>query len=305
MNINDFFDKFTSTDTFSRVDKDHILELYLGINENGQRTLLFICDDEPNYISPSHMLIIQKSRRQDGRWALSFILSDNALSDVFSHFCSDIIESSRHLTAKNQGAQFICNRYEQWQRLLQRSQSGLLSTKEIEGLCGELYYLKEYLIPKYGKRAAINAWRGPFGEKQDFRFENEWYEIKTTNRNADSVSISSIEQLDSDIPGHLIIILLDNANRESTDFSLNSIVAELISYLADQTLESQLLSILLEFGYYKTEAYDNPRFRFSHANQYTVTSDFPCLRRNKIPEAVLKASYFLSFRHIKPYKIEA
>ena len=55
----------------------------------------------------------------------------------------------------------------------------LLSEFQILGLMGEILFLREFLIPKYGEKMALLGWSGQELTHKDFSYANEWYEIKT------------------------------------------------------------------------------------------------------------------------------
>lgn len=83
--------------------------------------------------------------------------------------------------------------------------SKILSENEVIGLIGELLFLKDYCFPIYGISIGLNGWSGPEPTHKDFSYKNEWYEIKSINSFKNTVSISSIEQLDSLVEGKLVV----------------------------------------------------------------------------------------------------
>ena len=59
----------------------------------------------------------------------------------------------------------------------------------IQGLFGEMYFLKNYMIPKFGINSAIFSWSGPEQTSKDFSLENNWFEIKTISAKSSLVKI--------------------------------------------------------------------------------------------------------------------
>ena len=69
---------------------------------------------------------------------------------------------------------------------------------------GEIIFLKNRLIGKYGAEKAVAGWTGPAKTDRDFVYDDLWYEVKTTNPGAPTLKISSIEQLDTDDEGRIV-----------------------------------------------------------------------------------------------------
>lgn len=281
--------------SLKRVDEKHPLDLYIGVDELSRPTLFLISDSEPPVVSSSQIINVSIGRRKDNKWGISFTLLDIKFEDQFSSFCKDIIESSRSLKEKAKGASFICKRYEKWKFMLSKLNGDLLSYPEIKGIIGELYFLKNFLIPKYGQPSALNSWIGPERADQDFVCEDKWYEIKAVESGAESVMISSVEQLDSQQSGLLTIVYLDKTSPEDTSkITLNSIFQEIYGMLEKEELKNIFSGKLLSFGYYPRHEYDEPSFKFSNMEKYIVDSKFPCIRRNILPESILHLQYNLS-----------
>lgn len=292
-------------DTFRRVSNLHPLDLYIGKDLSAKPTLLLISHIEPPHIYSSRLIAIHSGIRSDGRWALSFSLNDIKFEDIFYHFCDDIVESSANVINKDEGTSFICNRYTKWQELLKRNASGLLSFSEIKGLLGELLFLQKYLLKKYSAKNALLSWIGPSKADQDFVCPECWYEIKASVSGAESVHISSIEQLDTETAGELVVVYLDKTSQSDPNrITLNSLVDEITENLPSMDARQILKDILIEQGYIRRDEYNEYVFKYAGLARYAVTSDFPALRRNKIPEPVINATYTISLSSISKYIME-
>lgn len=90
--------------------------------------------------------------------------------------------------------------------LFTKTRTSLLSENEIRGLLGELIFLKENMFKKYQMNRSIISWQGCEKAHKDFEINAEWYEVKTIRQNGDTVTISSIEQLDDEKDGKLVVI---------------------------------------------------------------------------------------------------
>ena len=69
----------------------------------------------------------------------------------------------------------ILNRLKRWQRLLKNL--SLIFYLKVRTL-GELIFLKNWVIPKYGVNDAVKFWLGPEGSPQDFSMNDLAVEVK-------------------------------------------------------------------------------------------------------------------------------
>ena len=298
------FENFTYRESFQRVDNVHPLDLYVGVDEKMRWTLLLLCDNKPQNVVPSKMLDVKIGKRQDQRWTISFALLEKKYQDMFLLFCKDMIDSSRQISNRNKGSRFLVQRYLEWKEMLANTSDGLLSPEVIKGLLGELYFLYNIMIPKYGIEKAISSWTGILGTDQDFKIDNTWYELKTVSNGKDSVKISSIEQLDSINEGTLAVVFTEktsSANANSTN--INKIYHQLLAIM-DDDLKTEFSNKLLRFGYIPRSEYENENntYQIMGVDYYRVRMDFPCLRKITIPGSVIKAEYVLSLPAIQQYK---
>ena len=95
------------------------------------------------------------------------------------------------------------------------------------GLIGELLFLKNILFEKYGIEKSIEGWSGQDRTRKDFSYEDKWYEAKAISFNKDTVAISSLEQLDSEISGELAIILLEKMSPSYLGVTLNQLFLDI------------------------------------------------------------------------------
>lgn len=299
------FSQFKSADCFNRVDDNHILDLYIGLDNMYRYTLFLVSETKPEKIFSSQLINVQVGIRRDNKWGISFSLVDNQSEDIFFHFCLDIIESSRSLSSKYIGAKYVCNRYKKWQSMLTKYNDGMLSFSEIKGLIGELLFLKNFMIPEYGQEVAVNSWVGPENADQDFICNKTWYEIKSTVSGSESVRISSIEQLDMIDEGELIIVYLDKtSNSDDFKITINSIIKEICDSLKSEQLKRKLNDILLNHGYYYRNEYDEYLFKLGKFDRYKVDKHFPCIRKSMLPFSVINLRYELSISFISKYLLE-
>ena len=303
--LNSIFEKFSSPETYHRVDGIHPLDLYVGIDNQRRWELLLVCDFEPLSIESSKMISVQKRRRNDGRWTLSFSLVDDKYKEMFLLFCGDIIDSSRTISNKKKAVKYIGKRYHQWREMLANSQGDLLSASEIKGLIGEMFFLQTYLAPIYGIEKAAMSWTGPRQLPQDFVLDDTWYEIKTISSSRNEIKISSIRQLDSNTSGKLVVICADKTSvTNAKAINLNQLYFHLMGEITDDSIKADFSMLLMRFGFFPRPEYETADYTFEigQVNQYLVTELFPCLRRKDIPENIVEANYTISLPAIQSYR---
>lgn len=301
------FNSITKIDSYKRIDDSHPLDLYVGVDDLSRWTLLMICDARPSQLSSSRMLLAKIGQRQDGRWSVSLSLMNDKYKDMFILFCGDIIESSRPIINREKSTKFVLKRYREWKAMLANSRSGLLSAEEIQGLLGEMYILDKELMERYGADKSAMSWTGPRAAHQDFILDDTWYEIKTISSSKEEVKISSIEQLDCENEGYLVVVFVDKTSRTSVNaINLNLIYMKLLSRISDDDIKADFSNMLLKYGYYPRPEYEDVDYTFEvkGINHYLVTGSFPCFRRRSIPVDITKVDYFISLPAIRDYREE-
>lgn len=291
------FKEITEYSHYLRVDDKHPLELLVGLNDYGQKTLRFTGDFKKIQVKDTKSISVNHYKVKD-KLAITFSLSDNEFVDLFYIFCNDIIDVSRNINQLD-GYTFIVNRYEKWRGFANASRK-FLSEIEIRGLIGELLFLKNELFNKYGVIKSVSGWTGPEPTKKDFSYDDVWYEVKTVNK--DKVIISSLEQLDSDNIGYLILYYLEKLSPEAREITVNNIVDEIMVLIEHEIVKSQFIMKLVQLGYYREDYYDQFVYRCSKLEIYEVGEDFPNLNRNNLPSAVSNVKYELIISMIEKYK---
>lgn len=299
----ELFNGLSAINSFQRVDPEHLLDLYCGYDEMHRYTLLLLNSSEPRSLVSSKVIDVSTGKRDsDGRWALSFSLVDNKFKDLFLQFCDDMIMSSQTLKDPAIGSEFICMRYIGWQEMLSASKGGLLSKSEIKGLIGEMVFLRDVLIPRYGKELSLQAWMGPRMADQDFVFPDTWYEVKATTSDAEQLRISSIEQLDCAVEGTLAVLALDQTSViDGRRITVNTLFRELMEDMEEDALKATFSNLLLKMGFYPRPEYEDYTYRLNGVRQYRVDRGFPCLRRGSVPPSVVNAVWTLALSAIESW----
>lgn len=291
---------------YKRIDDTHPLEWYIGYEDINQKAILLVTNNNPGNISSSKSIIASTGRRQDGKWAISFRLIKKDNEDVFIHLCWDIIESSRDKSLGCATVDYIIDRYNKWLKLMEYQRADLMDDASIKGLIGEMLFLEENIQNGMTLQVAIDGWIGPDGADQDFVYANGWTEIKCTGVSTDSISISSIEQLDAELPGWIYIFFVDKTAPENINgFTLMEKVEQLrIAFTSNLKARAIFENKLFKYGYVDRKEYNEQRYRFGGKSKYKVNDSFPRLIKSNLPLQIVSAKYNISLASIEGWKLK-
>lgn len=301
MDIADKFNKGKESHTYQRIDCSFRVDVFLGYNDEGNMSMVIVDDGPAVKVNSSKMITVKMGSREDGRKALSFDLIDNMYSSLFIIFCKDII-----LNCEKAGNTFAIStallRWKYWKEMFDRKKTEMLDKNEVKGLLGELIILKDFFIANYGVQKALISWMGPLLGHKDFEIDDTWYEVKSVNENAIQVTINSLEQLDSDVEGHLAVVRLEDSNfASSLSININTLVSEIYEIIEDPDDYNLFENKLGNVGYeYKTE-YDNICFVYKGLQMYKVDKQFPRLVRNNVDPSISNVKYSLLLEGLKEY----
>lgn len=286
---------------FLLADNEHPIEFHLGY-DNGQRCFIVMNSGKIEDIVSSKA-ITAKNIMTGNTKSLLFLLRYESLEDIFSNLCWDLITYTKQ--SSNPIVDLI-GRFNSWQKLLQKLPNNLMSANAQKGLIGELLYL-ERLIDRDGEKVAFESWVGPDGCDQDFLLDDSWTEVKTTTISSDSIHISSLEQLDRDDFGKIVVYFMDKVDSPNkSTITLGEIFERVYAKLKDSQYVDSLICKTSKIGFdvKKIEKYKTIHFKLVGNNCYAVKEEFPRLIKSNIPNGIISASYSISLSSINSYKIE-
>ena len=292
-----------SANYFIRIGENKNICLYVGKDELGRYSFDFRGCFKVSKINSSEVIRVLHLDCGEEKF-LRFSLENPALLEYFCTFCEDLISSTKAITDDSTAYQTLKARYLSWKQLF-RPNHGNLTESEIMGLIGELLFLRDTMIPQKGIEAALESWTGPERTHKDFSFENEWFEIKSISFGKESVHISSIEQLDGTNNGCLVVYSLERMSPSFNGLKLNKIVDELINILEVSHLKDFFLAKLNLYGFDFSPHNDNLVYDLRTKTTYKVCEEsFPRLKRESLPDAIIKAQYDINLSDIESFKIQ-
>lgn len=231
-------------------------------------------------------------------------LQSKESADIFHTLCNDLIEKTRTITNAEAALSLVYSRLDRWRALLSKSNRGLLSPQEIQGLFGELKFLEECTdAGRISMQAAIEGWQGPLGAPHDFIFDQAAIEIKSiSGSSADSMRISSELQLTSHLSTlHLRVIFLAQDADCNRGASLNTLIREIKDKIQSHDLVQAFDERLSEIGYIDIPEYDYPCFSVMQNRTYHVREGFPRITPESLPVGISNVAYDLGFSSIAEY----
>ena len=162
-----------------RVYPSAACEMFAGLRQPGSVPGLLLeisTDDVPAGLSlpQSRGFNVEPAVLRSGssgsvRFALT--LTDPGYEAVFSVLCDDAAETAATAANARGGLRAWLGRLQVWQEFMSRHGAGGLSEEAALGLWGELWFMRERLVPLLGEAGAVDAWAGPARRAERFRAE--------------------------------------------------------------------------------------------------------------------------------------
>jgi Putative PD-(D/E)XK family member, (DUF4420) len=283
-----------------RVSVGHPADLFAATDSSARRGLLLITDAEPSARPSLDAVEITCARRHDGRWALGIWLREVALLPLFARLCGDLVDSTA-IAAPNEAASLLLGRLLRWRELLEAG-TGPMTLSKLRGLVGELLVL-ERCLDQWLPADVVAGWAGPLGGPQDFVLPGRRVEVKAATPAAQSVHISSAEQLDTSEPLTLAVVTL--ATLAGGPGIAPTELVERVEQRISETgpgLAAQFRQRLDALGYLPDPLYSAPMFRLDGMDFYDVADDFPRLRKVSVPAGNEHVTYDLVLASCAPYR---
>ena len=261
-----------------RVDATHPRDLYADFELPDRPGLVAVCGRAAAETRLMRALSIDQGVRSDGRWSLRIVLNEPQLLPVFAALCRDIISFTRAGVDDARLADAIIGRIDRWRTLLERNAAGL-GESALRGLIGELLVLEHELLPKLTLREAVAAWTGPAGTPQDFLLPTGTrVEVKTIGRDASTVRISGLGQLDANMDALVLIVVRVDATGVSAPGAVTAPL--LVSRLrqmcaADPEARVDFDAALASMGWHEDPSHETFALRPLAFEAHDVDAHFP------------------------------
>jgi hypothetical protein len=186
--------------------------------------------------------------------------------------------------------------------MLAHDRKGLLTEQEIRGLFGELTFLHQELIPRFGANA-VALWNGPEGSPQDFAIGSAVVEIKTrSGAGPTRIQISSPDQLWPLLPEmylgvYYLALVTDPGQGKSLKTLVDLVRSEVDVAGFRETFESRLEAV----GYLDLPDYSAEFFLAGPLESYEVRQGFPMIGPGSVPDGVDHVTYAIQLDRCQPF----
>jgi len=188
-----------------------------------------------------------------------------------------------------------------WKQFWGSFPQDILTVEEQVGLFGELFFLRYWLLPRYGKQVVL-AWEGPNGERHDFILGDRSYEVKTSTSSRGHVHrINGVDQLEELPVGCLYFSSFWIRQNEHAEYSLISLIESCRKYLEpDIEIYSAFNLLLSRSGYSEIQRaeYEKRKYETLESALFLVDDQFPKITRSsfstRFPAQIEELDYLLN-----------
>jgi Putative PD-(D/E)XK family member, (DUF4420) len=298
----------------SRLPIDAPVHVYIAVVEpSGCRVLVMAFDDDMDVgalraIRLRGLEVTASPFDLEGlRSSVALATRSPAYNDIFARLTEDLISSMAGAQSSGGLVDAVHARLRHWQRFLEEADPSGLSVEAQAGLFGELWFLRDRLLPMLGP-SAVTAWQGPLRAIQDFQARDWAIEVKTTRQAAPAgVRIANERQLQADGLATLALALVALEQRVDGSPTLVDIVASVRGRLKPGTIvAAELEDRLLSAGYHdeQAELYVGNGFALRWDLCSLVTDDFPKITEHDLPHGIGDVSYSVSLDACREHEID-
>lgn len=289
-----------------RADTCHPLDFFIGYDEGNNMQLVLLSSFLPELPKSSQQIIVRGNKRTDGDYALCFSLTEKKLGDLYVSLCWDMMYCTVDIQDKHNGTIVALRRFKMWQKMFAEIKNKSFTESKVKGLLGELCVLKQVCAPIYGLSKAILGWVGPLGTDRDFDFNDAWYESKAVSLSKESITISSLDQLDTDSPGYLVLCRVEKTSEQNFNaITLKKLINDIYIELGtDEHAATSFRNKLALVGYQENAELSETPYLLHKIEKYKVINTFPRIRRCNVETAVTNGTYDLSIAALQQWQAE-
>ena len=285
----------------------------LGFDKNGFRSLFVDLPSAVNILEPKYVLEHLSFNIEKGaRKQLVITLKDDSFSLLFDEFLFAIFSQIHNMVSVESVGKKIVELYHEWSLFFTKLNRTNIRVQRILGLAGELYYINKYLDTSDYQGDIVNSWEGPTNRTHDFIFMDYDLEVKAKLETSNTITISSLLQLEFDKTLKLGVISFSiwDGNDDCNPTSIGNMVELILQNLRNNGRDHYLfLNKLLQVGinFYDREQMDEIneiKFLIRGHQEYDAShNQFPRLVSSNIPSAIKKVKYDLDLNLLDDFKI--
>jgi hypothetical protein len=297
-----------------RMNPQSVCDLFLAVAKPSNQHMLQIRLVEVSATIAANLpsargldVVVIRSKNEQTGFTIQLVLREQRFDTVFDALIHDVIEVVAHAQSESAAVAAFVSRLQHWQKFLEQVGPDGLSREAQQGLYGELWFLRERLIPLVSLYPALLAWAGPGGAHQDFLLRSCAVEVKTTGmKEPQQLIIQSERQLDDTGLGALFLLHLSIDAREGVGESLVMMINSLRQLLKADTAALELYEDrLLEAGFLQSQSsqYERIGYNVRHAFLYWVKDTFPRIVEADLKPGVGAVRYSIAAAECRHYAV--
>ena len=205
---------------------------------------------------------------------------------IFNSIGGEIAQKMDEVNESVNPLEIITTILTKWKHFWGNYPQDLLTMEEQVGLFGELFFLRHWLLPRYGNKVVL-AWEGPNGARHDFILGDKSYEVKTSSSSKGHFHrINGVNQLEELPVGSLYLTSFWIWQNEQAENSLTSIIESCRKYLeSDIEIRSAFELLLSKSGYSELQRaeYEKRRYEIQESTLFLVDDQFPKIVPTSFP----------------------
>jgi Putative PD-(D/E)XK family member, (DUF4420) len=232
-------------------------------------------------------------------------LTDPSASDLFTALATNVADAAAGAPDDEEAVRAFLGRLARWMQLLQRNREGL-SREEQRGLYGELWFLREHLIPRLGLEQAISAWQAPFQVPHDFQTHGGAVEMKTSVANQPQiVRINGERQLDDSGVSSLHLVHLSLDLHHDAGETLPAIVQSVRELVSSSVAGPVFEDRLFESRYVDVHEplYRHTGYTLREMSVFEVRDGFPRIIEADLVDGVGRVHYKLAIAACSSFRV--
>jgi hypothetical protein len=287
------------TFAFKRFDENCLANFYIGINEKNNKCLLHDLDGvriDFNGYEKENL----KAFKTEKHLILEFTGNDIFFNQFLDLSCV-IFNSIKEITVQQKSAEIFKEMILRWSVFFSNKKNDKLGEKEVMGLWGEIYVLKNLILEnKKEIHEILSCWTGPYGKDKDFKFSDIHIEVKTIQKDGDNVEISSEFQLtpENDIPIDLRVI---KVRQVDNGFNLNQLIEDTVNLIIQKEglVDVFYSAITQKVRLIDLNEYDDYCFAVNNDQSYNASnSEFPKITDAELKQGISKVKYKINLNVI-------
>lgn len=296
-----------------KVAVDAPVDIYLAIERPSGSRVLALGFEQPPRNSLAETVKLRGLRVSEAPfamghkpWTVSIATSRTDDNQMFGELADDLVSVIAATSSGDEASDALAARLECWHRFLDHAGSAGLSAEAQVGLYGELWCMRDLLVPAIAIGDAVMSWQGPDGGPQDFQGSGWSVEVKTTRQLAPTVvRVSNERQLDAG-DGFLALIIVGIEERPQGGETLPGIVESLRALVRGTLVFSTFEDRLLSAGYMDAQAsrYGDTGYAIRRVLEYAIAGDFPRIVETGLPCGIGNVAYDLSLDACEGFRMQ-